>query len=191
MSLRGGKKHRWDLPKDWSKVLKREQKENVVSELEKVFSDSGMIVIAEYTGLSVAEMSDLRLRMGEAGGKVRVAKNRLAKIALKGKHNHELEQFLTGQTALLFSEDPVAAAKVAREYSDENEKLRIIGGSMGSEILDASGVATVSKMPSRDELISSIIGAIVSPASNLSAAINGPGGELAGSIAGMEDKKAA
>jgi large subunit ribosomal protein L10 len=85
----------------------------------------------------------------------------------------------------------VAAAKVAREYSDENEKLKIIGGSMGSEILDASGVDAVSKMPSRDELISSIIAAIISPASNLAATLGGPGASLSGSIAGIEDQKAA
>ena len=171
--------------------MKRNQKEIVVSELETVFSESGVVVVAHYAGLTVAEMSDLRLRMAKEGGNVRVAKNRLAKIALKGKHNENLEKFLTGQTVLLFSEDPVAAAKVAKEYSDENEKLKIIGGSMGSEILDAAGVETVSKMPSRDELISSIVASIVSPASNVSSAINGPGTALANVIDGIDEKKAA
>ena len=171
--------------------MKRSQKEIVVNELESVFSDSGVIVVAEYTGLTVAEMSDLRLKMSKAGGKVRVAKNRLAKIALNGKPNGQLEKFLTGQTVLLFSEDPVAAAKVAKEYSDENQKLKIIGGSMGPEILDAAGVETVSKMPSRDELISSIVASIVSPASNVSSAINGPGTALANVIDGIDEKKAA
>ena len=171
--------------------MRRDQKEIVVSELEKVFSDSGVVVIAEYTGLTVSEMSELRLKMSNSGGKVRVAKNSLAKIALNGKPNKEIEKFLIGQTVLLFSDDPVAAAKVAREYSDENEKLKIIGGSMGSEILDANGVDAVSKMPSRDELISSIIAAIISPASNLAATLDGPGASLSGSIAGIEDQKAA
>ena len=171
--------------------MKRNQKEIVVSELEKVFSDSGMVVVAHYVGLTVAEMSDLRLKMSKAGGNVRVAKNRLAKIALNGKPNEKLEKFLTGQTVLLFSEDPVTAAKVAKEYSKENEKLEIIGGSMGSEILDAAGVDTVSKMPSRDELISSIVTAIVSPASNLAAAINGPGSGIASALDGIDEKKAA
>ena len=171
--------------------MRRDQKEIVVSELEKVFSDSGVVVIAEYTGLTVSEMSELRLKMSNSGGKVRVAKNSLAKIALNGKPNKEIEKFLTGQTVLLFSDDPVAAAKVAREYADKNEKLKIIGGSMGSEILDANGVDAVSKMPSRDELISSITAAIISPASNLAATLDGPGASLSGSIAGIEDQKAA
>ena len=171
--------------------MKRNQKEIVVSELETVFSESGVVVLAHYAGLTVAEMSDLRLRMAKEGGNVRVAKNRLAKIALKGKHNENLEKFLTGQTVLLFSEDPVAAAKVAKEYSDENEKLKIIGGSMGSEILDAAGVETVSKMPSRDELISSIVTAITSPASTLASAISGPGTGVANIIDGIDEKKAA
>ena len=171
--------------------MRRDQKEVVVGELEKIFLDSGIIVIAEYKGLTVSEMSDLRLKMSDAGGKVRVAKNRLAKIAVNGKPNGEIEKFLSGQTVLLFSEDPVAAAKVAKEYSDENEKLKIIGGSMGSEILDANGVSAVSKMPSRDELISSIITSTISPAANLASTLVGPGASLSSCIAGIEDQKAA
>jgi large subunit ribosomal protein L10 len=168
----------------------RAQKEAVVAELDQIFTDSGIIIVAHYTGITVAEMSDLRLRMRGAGGAVRVAKNKLVKIALEGKECHSLSDLFFGQTALIYSEDQVAAAKVAAEFAKENQKLIILGGSMGATSLDASAVLQVSKMPSKDELIGSIVGLATAPASNLVGALIGPSSDITGVITTIEEKAA-
>ncbi|MEL6208423.1 MAG: 50S ribosomal protein L10, partial [Pseudomonadota bacterium] len=155
------------------------QKAQAVDELGQIFADSGVVVVAHYAGLTVAQMQDLRSRMREAGGKVRVAKNRLAKIALEGKSSEGLGQYLKGQTVLAFSEDPTAAARVAEKYAKENDKFVIVGGAMGDAILDEKGVKAVADMPSREEVIASLVGCIISPAANLAGAIAAPGSNLA------------
>jgi large subunit ribosomal protein L10 len=106
----------------------RAQKEKVVEELGQIFESSGVVVVAHYAGLTVAEMQDLRGRMREAGGSVRVAKNRLAKIALEGKPNASLADLLTGMTVLAYSEDPTAAARVMDKFAKDNKKIVILGG---------------------------------------------------------------
>jgi len=169
--------------------VNRAQKEAVVAELDKVFSDSGSVVVCHYAGLTVAQMSDLRTRMRNAGGKVRVAKNRLAKIALEGKPNEGLRQHLVGQTVLAYSEDPVAPAKVCEEYAKSNDKLVIIGGAMGAEVLDADGVKQLAKMPSREEVLASIAGALIAPASNLASAITAPASNIAGILETIAEKE--
>ena len=138
--------------------MDRAQKEKVVDELGQIFESSGVVVVAHYAGLTVAEMQDLRARARDAGGSVRVAKNRLAKIALEGKPCESMADLLTGMTVLTYSEDPVAAAKVAEDFAKENQKFEILGGAMGENALDRAGVEAVSKMPSREELIASIVG---------------------------------
>ena len=130
--------------------MDRAQKEKVVEELGQIFASSGVVVVAHYEGMTVANMQDLRARMREAGGSVRVAKNKLAKIALAGKAYESMGDLLTGMTVLSYSEDPVAAAKVAQDYAKDNSKFEILGGAMDGNVLDAAGVETVSKMPSRD-----------------------------------------
>tara|TARA_B100000029_G_C17333381_1_gene872527 strand:- start:293 stop:808 length:516 start_codon:yes stop_codon:yes gene_type:complete len=171
--------------------LNRKQKEIVVTELSQIFSDSGVVVVAHYSGLTVSDMSDLRNRMRNSDSRVRVAKNRLSKIALEGKPNSGLIDFLQGPTVLLYSEDPVSAAKVAVNFSEENEKLSIIGGSLGEEILNLDGIKNLSKMPSREELISNIAGCIGSPASELVQFIASPGSSMAGILSGLGKKEAA
>jgi len=175
----------------WSRRLNREQKEIVVKELSQIFSDSGVIVIAHYSGLTVSDMSELRNRMRDAESGVRVAKNRLAKIALEGKKNSGLVELLEGQTVLMYSEDPLAAAKVAVKFSDEYENLSILGGSLGEEMLDLDGITNLSKMPSREELIQTIAGCIGAPASELAQYIVSPGNSIAGLVSTLEEKKAA
>ena len=113
--------------------MDRAQKEKVVEELGQIFESSGVVVVAHYAGLTVAEMQDLRARLRDAGGSVRVAKNKLAKIALEGKPNASLADLLTGMTVLSYSEDPVAAAKAAQAYAKDNKKFEILGGAMGRE----------------------------------------------------------
>ena len=171
--------------------MDRAQKEKVVEELGQIFESSGVVVVSHYAGLTVAEMQDLRARAREAGGAVRVAKNRLAKIALDGQPCAGIADLLTGMTVLTYSEDPVAAAKVAQEYAKENKKFEILGGAMGENVLDQAGVEAVSKMPSREELIASIVGCIGAPASNIAGAIGAPASNIASILSTIEDKAAA
>lgn len=168
--------------------MDRAQKEKVVEELGQIFESSGVVVVSHYEGLTVAEMQDLRARMREAGGSVRVAKNRLAKIALDGKPCAGIADLMTGMTVLSFSEDPVAAAKVAEDYAKANDKFVILGGAMGDTILDRAGVKAVSDMPSREELIASIVGCIGAPASNIAGAIGAPASNIASILSTIEEK---
>ena len=171
--------------------MDRAQKEQVVEELGQVFQDSGVVVVAHYAGVTVAEMSDLRNRMREAGGKVRVAKNRLAKIALEGKPCEGMAPLLKGQTVLAYSEDPVAAAKVVEAYAKVNGKFVVLGGAMGSTVLNAEGVKAVASMPSREELIASVVACIGAPASNLASAIGAPASNIASILTTLEEREAA
>lgn len=171
--------------------MDRAQKVQEVEELGQVFADSGVVVVAHYAGLTVADMTSLRAKAREAGSTVRVAKNRLAKIALEGKPCEGMAQYLTGQTVLVYSEDPVAAAKVVDEFAKKNDKLVVVGGAMGAEILDAAGVAATAKLPSREEVIASIVGAIVGPASSISGAVMAPASDIAGILSTLEEREAA
>jgi len=169
----------------------RAQKEQVVEELGQIFDSSGVVVVARYEGMTVAQMQDLRARMRDEGGSVRVAKNRLAKIALEGKACESIAEYLTGMTVLSYSEDPVAAAKVADKYAKDNEKFVILGGAMGDTALDPAGVKAVAAMPSREELIASIVGCIGAPASNIAGAIGAPASNIAGILSTLEEREAA
>ncbi|AGI69807.1 50S ribosomal protein L10 [Octadecabacter antarcticus 307] len=171
--------------------MDRAQKEQLVEDLGQIFESSGVVVVSHYEGLTVAEMQDLRARMREAGGSVRVAKNKLAKIALEGKACASIAKHLDGMTVMTFSEDPVAAAKVTQGYAKDNEKLVILGGAMGDIDLDPAGVKAVSELPSREELIASIVGCIAAPASNIAGAIGAPASNIASILSTIEEKAAA
>jgi large subunit ribosomal protein L10 len=149
----------------------------MVEELGQIFESSGVVVVAHYEGMTVAQMQDLRASMREAGGSVRVAKNKLAKIALEGKPCASIGTLLTGMTVLAYSEDPVAAAKVAEKY--------------GNTALDAAGVKAVASMPSREELIAQIVACIGAPASNIAGAIGAPASNIAGILSTIEERQAA
>ncbi|RVT80702.1 50S ribosomal protein L10 [Rhodobacteraceae bacterium CCMM004] len=168
--------------------MDRAQKEKVVEELGQIFESSGVVVVAHYQGLTVAEMQDLRGRMRAAGGSVRVAKNKLAKIALEGKSNGSLADLLTGMTVLSYSEDPVAAAKVAEDFAKDNAKFEILGGAMGETALDRAGVKAVSELPSREELIASVVACIGAPAANIAGAIGAPASNIASILSTIEEK---
>jgi large subunit ribosomal protein L10 len=169
-------------------TVDRAQKEKVVEELGQIFESSGVVVVAHYAGLTVAEMQDLRARMRDAGGSVRVAKNRLAKIALEGKANASIADLLSGMTVLAYSEDPVAAAKVSEDFAKGNKKFQILGGAMGETALDREGVKAVSEMPSREELIASIAGCIGAPAANIAGAIGAPASNIASILSTIEER---
>ena len=171
--------------------MDRAQKEKMVEELGQIFESSGVVVVAHYEGMTVAQMQDLRADMRSAGGSVRVAKNKLAKIALEGKPCASIGKLLTGMTVLAYSEDPVAAAKVTEKYAKGNEKFVILGGAMGSAALDAAGVKAVAAMPSREELIAQIVSCIGAPASNIAGAIGAPASNIAGILSTLEERQAA
>jgi len=165
----------------------RAQKEAVIGELGQIFTDSGVVVVSRYTGLTVAEMTDYRLRMTEAGGVVRVAKNRLAKIALKDTQCESIGDLLSGMVVFAYSEDPVAAAKATQAFAKDNEKLVVLGGSMGGTILDAAGVKAVAAMPSREEVLASIAACLGAPASDIAGAIGAPASNIAGILSTIEE----
>ena len=170
--------------------MDRAQKEKVVEELGQIFESSGVVVVSHYQGLTVAEMQDLRGRVRDAGGSVRVAKNKLARIALDGTPAAGIADLMEGMTVLAYSDDPVAAAKAADEFAKENDKFVILGGAMGENILDAAGVKAVAKMPSREELIASIVGCIAAPAANIAGAIGAPASNIASILSTIEEKAA-
>jgi len=163
----------------------------VVEELGQIFASSGVVVVAHYAGLTVAEMQVLRAKMRDAGGAVRVAKNKLAKIALEGKPCASIGNLLTGMTVLAYSEDPVAAAKVIDAYAKDNKKLEILGGAMGNGALTPEGVKAVASMPSREELIAQVVACIGAPASNIAGAIGAPAQNIAGILKTLEEREAA
>jgi large subunit ribosomal protein L10 len=169
----------------------RAQKEGVVEELGRIFADSGVVVVAHYEGMSVAEMTDFRLKLKQAGGSVRVAKNKLAKIALQGTPAERMGDLLKGMTVLAYSEDPVAAAKAVDDFTKANKKLVVLGGAMGETPLDQAGVTAVAAMPSREELIASIVATIGSPAAQLASAIGAPAANIAAILTTLEEREAA
>jgi large subunit ribosomal protein L10 len=169
--------------------VNRAQKAEAVESLGQIFADSGVVVVAHYAGITVAQMQDFRGRMKEAGGNVRVAKNTLARIAVEGKPCEGILPLLKGQTVLAYSEDPVAAAKVVDAYAKENQKLVVLGGAMGEQTLDPEGVKAVAKMPSREEIIASIVGCIGAPAANLASAIGAPASNIAGILATIAEQE--
>ena len=162
--------------------MDRAQKREVVDQLGQVFETAGVVVVARYEGMTVAEMTAYRTALRGAGGAVRVAKNRLARIALAGKAAEGLGDQLTGMTVLAYGEDPVATAKAVEDFAKANAKLDIVGGALGGQVIDRAGVTAVSKMPSREETIAAIVGMLTSPASGLAGALAGPGSGIAGAL---------
>ena len=159
--------------------MDRARKEELVAELQQTFESTNLIVVTHQSGLTVTEVSELRKQMREAGAAFKVTKNRLAKIALKGTKFEGLAEQFTGPTAIAVSSDPVAAAKVAVEYANKNDKLQIVCGALDEEALDADAVKALAKLPSLDELRGSIIGLVQAPATKIAGVLQAPGGQLA------------
>jgi len=151
----------------------------MVATLNQVFKDTGTIVVAHYAGLTVADMTALRARMRDAGAGVRVAKNRLAKLALKGTEAERIADLFKGPTVIAYSKDPIAAPKVATDFAKAHDKLVILGGAMGRTALDPSGVKALATMPSLDELRARLVGMITSPASRIAQVVAAPAAQLA------------
>ncbi len=159
--------------------MDRTEKREFVTSLNKVFSDAGSVVVAHYTGLTVADMGALRSSMKAEGGTVKVAKNRLARLALQGTEAEHISELFQGQTLIAYSENPVTAPKVAVDFAKKNNKLVILGGAMGTRNLDEDGIKVLATMPSLDELRARMIGMISTPASRIAQVVNAPAGQLA------------
>jgi large subunit ribosomal protein L10 len=154
-------------------------KTELVSTLNVVFTSTGVVVVAHYAGLTVADMQKLRSQMKQAGASVKVAKNRLAKIALEGTDVASIAPLLKGPTLLVYSSDPIAAPKVAVEFAKANDKLVILGGAMGATALNANSVKALASLPSLDELRAKLVGLVQAPATKLAQLANAPAGKLA------------
>ena len=159
--------------------MNRSEKTDTVAALNATFNEAAVVVVTRNLGLTVAQSTDLRLKMRDAGAGYKVAKNRLAKIALNDTQYESLSDLLTGPTALATSGDPVAAAKVAVEFAKTTDKLEIVGGAMGSTVLDVEGVMALASLPSLDELRAKIVGLIVAPATKIAQLINAPAAKVA------------
>ncbi len=171
--------------------MDRSQKTDAVAELNDVFNRAGVVVVTRNLGLSVAQSTELRAKMREAGASFKVAKNSLAKLALKDTDYEGIDEFLTGPTALGYSEDPVAAAKAAVEFAKTTDRLEIVGGSMGAQKLDEAGVRSLASMPSLDELRGTIVGLLNAPATKVVRTIKEPTSMLARVFGAYGAKEAA
>ncbi|MDI9409347.1 MAG: 50S ribosomal protein L10 [Candidatus Pacebacteria bacterium] len=147
--------------------MDRSGKQALIDSLHQVFETAGLVVVTELKGLTVAEVTDLRRKMRAQAAELKVAKNRLAKRALVGTQYADLDSLFSGPTAIAYSADPVAAAKVAVTYAKTNDKVTIMGGSMGGQRLDAKAVTVLGNLPSLNELRGKLVGVLQAPAAQL------------------------
>ena len=159
--------------------MDRAQKRDFVSEMAGTLEGAGSIVVAHYAGLSVAEMTTLRGDVRKAGGTVKVAKNKLVKLAIKGSSVEHMAPLFEGQTVLLYAEDPVVAPKAANDFAKANDKLKILGGAMGETSLDVGGVQQLASLPSLDELRAKLVGMIQTPAQRIAVLTAAPASQIA------------
>lgn len=171
--------------------MDRAQKAEAVAELNRTFSEVGVVVVTRNLGMTVAQSTVLRNRMRDAGAVYKVSKNKLAAIALKGTDYEPLGAMLTGPVGLATSTDPVAAAKIAVEFAKGNDKFEVVGGAMGATQLDAAGIGALATMPSLDELRAKIVGLIVAPATKLATLTQAPAAQLARVLSAYAEKEAA
>lgn len=159
--------------------MDKSQKKELVSFMRDVVSDAASVVVVNYKGLTVAEMTDLRAKMSEVGANFKVTKNRLTRLALKETDYEGIADLFTGPTAIGYASDPVASAKVLAKYAKDNEKLEILGGGMGSIVLDIDGIKSLAALPSLDELRGKLVGLLQAPATKIAGVTQAPAGQLA------------
>jgi len=159
--------------------VERPRKEEIVEALRGIFENTNLVVVTQFSGLSVAEASDLRRQMRAAGATFRVTKNRLAKRAVEGTTFAPLADLFTGSSAIAYSDDPVAAARVAVAYAKDNQKLIIVGGALGGAALGRGDVRSLAELPSLDALRAQLIGVLNAPATKIAAVLSAPAGQLA------------
>ncbi len=159
--------------------MDRAEKQELVKSLNQTFSEVGLVVVTHYSGLSVSEITDLRRKMREAGASFKVTKNRLTRLALQGTQYEPIADLFTGPTAIAYSDDPVAAAKVSVSFAKSNEKLVVLGGALGTTVLDKDGVKALADMPSLDELRGKLVGLLQAPATKVAGVLQAPAGQMA------------
>src|SRR5215831_15930955 len=170
--------------------MDRTQKAETVQSLNGLFADAGAVIVAHYSGMTVAQMGDLRLRLRKAGASFKVAKNRLAVRALEGTPANGISDLFKGPTGIAYSKDPIAAPKVLVAYAKENDKLKILGGVAVGSVLNAEGVKALAELPSLDQLRGKIIGLLQAPATRIAGVLQAPAGNLA-RVLSAHAKKAA
>lgn len=171
--------------------MERAEKTELVSSLQAALGGAGSIVVAQNSGLTVAAFTDLRVQVKKAGGQVKVAKNRLAKLALKATDVADISDLFKGPTVIAYADDPVVAPKIAAAFADKNQKFVVLGGAMGATALDAAGVKTLATMPSLDELRAKLAGLLVQPAANIARIVKEPGAGIARVLSAYADKSEA
>jgi large subunit ribosomal protein L10 len=159
--------------------MERSQKQQIVASLRQIFDQATVVVVTRQLGLTVAEATELRGQMRQAGATFRVTKNRLARIALDGTPYAALADMFSGSAAIAFSDDPVAAAKAAVGYANKNGKLVVIGGALREKVLDAAGVNALARLPSLDQLRAMIASLVQAPATRVAGTLQAPAGQLA------------
>jgi large subunit ribosomal protein L10 len=171
--------------------MDRSQKAEAVASLNATFNEVGVVVVTRNLGLTVAQSTELRTKMREAGASYKVAKNSLTKLALKDTNYAGLSDLLSGPTALATSRDPVAAAKAAVDFAKTNERLEVVGGAMGAQILDANGIKALAALPSLDELRGKLVGLLNAPATTVAQVVGAPAAKLARVFGAYGAKEAA
>ena len=171
--------------------MDRTQKAEAVKSLNGLFSDAGAVVVAHYSGMTVAQMGELRSRLRKAGASFRVAKNRLAVRAVEGTQASAIANLFTGPTGIAYSKDPVAAPKVVVAYAKENQKLKILGGVAVGSVLNSEGIKALAELPSLDQLRGKIIGLLQAPATRIAGVLQAPASGLARVISAHAKKEAA
>jgi len=157
----------------------RTEKSELVTEYRQLFTNSALVVVTHYTGMTVSEMTDFRGRLRKAGANYKVSKNRLTRIALEETNFKGIADLFTGPTGIAFSVDPIAAAKAAVTYAKTNEKLVILGGALDKQRLDTEGVKALASLPSLDTLRAKIVGMIQTPATRIAGVLQAPAGQVA------------
>jgi large subunit ribosomal protein L10 len=160
-------------------------------DLEVIFKDAGAIIVTHYSGLSVAELTGLRTKLREGGGHFKVVKNRIAKVALDGLGGDAASDLFKGPVAIAYADDPTVPAKATSEFAKANDKLKLIGAIMDGEVMDAAGVGALASLPSREELLATVVARLLGQASQIGQRINAPGQALSGAISAIQDQAAA
>lgn len=168
--------------------MDRTQKEELVASFNDAFSEATLVVVTSQSGLTVAQSTELRQEMRQAGASFKVTKNRLTRLALEGTTFAYLSDLFKGPTAIAYSDDPVAAARIAVKFAEGNDKFQILGGGLAEQALDVSGVTALAKLPSLDELRGKLVGMIQTPATRIAGVTQAPAGQLARVLAARAEQ---
>ena len=171
--------------------MDKTQKAEAVKGLHGLFTDAGAVVVAHYTGMTVAQMGELRSRLRKAGASFKVAKNRLAMRAVEGTQAAGISDLFKGPTGIAYSNDPVAAPKVVVAYAKENDKLKILGGVAVGAVLNVEGIKALAELPSLDQLRGKILGLLQAPATRIAGVLQAPAGSIARVLSAYASKEAA